>query len=69
MQRIFVTLHLVFPMSKTIAQFDKKYMGEIWDVWCKVVQSLMIGELKQIKISSLEFSIIAFLSLEYKEIL
>jgi len=53
---------------KKIAQFDKK-MGKIWDVWCNVVQSLMIGELKQIKISSLKCSIIAFLSLEYKEIL
>jgi hypothetical protein len=28
-------------------------MGKIWGVWCKGVQCSMMGELKQIKISSL----------------
>jgi len=55
-------------MSKKIAQFDKK-MAKILYVWCNMVESLTIGELKQIKISSLKCSIIAFLSLEHKEIL
>jgi hypothetical protein len=42
-------------------------MGKIWGAWYKVDQSLMIGELKQIKFSSLTCSIIAFLSLRYNE--
>jgi hypothetical protein len=44
-------------------------MGKIWGVWCKGVQSLMMGDLKQIKILSLRSLIVASLPLDYKEIL
>jgi hypothetical protein len=42
-------------------------MGKIWGVWCKGVQCLMMGELKQIGISSLRSLIVASLLLQYKE--
>jgi hypothetical protein len=51
-----------------IAQFNKGMM-KLWGVWCKDVQCSMMGELKQIKISSLKPLIIASFPLEYKEVL
>jgi len=51
-----------------IAQFNKG-MVKIWGVWCKGIQCSMMGELKQIKISSLKPLIIASFPLEYKEVL
>jgi hypothetical protein len=45
-------------------------MGKIWGVWCKGVQSLMMGDLKQINILSLRsLIVVASLPLDYKEIL
>jgi len=48
-----------------IAQFAKG-IGKIWVVWCKGVKCLLIGELKQIRISSLRSLIIPSLPMEYK---
>jgi hypothetical protein len=51
-----------------ICQFDKG-VGKIWGVWCKGVQWQMMGDLKQIRISSLRSLIIASFLLKYKEVL
>jgi hypothetical protein len=50
-----------------IVQFDKG-MKKIWGAQCKGVQCSMMGELKQIKILSLKFFIVASLLLDYKEV-
>jgi hypothetical protein len=50
------------------AQFGQE-TGKMWDVWCKRVQCLVMGELKHIKISSLKYFIIASWPLKYKEVL
>jgi hypothetical protein len=38
-----------------ISQFHKGMGKKIWGVWCKGVQCSVMGELKQIKISSLKY--------------
>jgi hypothetical protein len=49
-----------------MAQFG---MGKTWGVWCMGVKCLLMGELKQIKISSIKSWIIASLLPKYKEVL
>jgi hypothetical protein len=44
-------------------------MRKIWGVCCKGVQHLMMDELKQIRIPSLKYWIIASLPLKYKKVL
>ncbi len=46
-----------------------KERGKYGGVWCKGVQCSVIGELKEIKVSSLKSSTVASLPLAYKEIL
>ncbi len=48
---------------------DLKFIGKIWGVRCKTIQCFMMGELKQIRISSLKFWIIASLFFKYKKVL
>jgi hypothetical protein len=44
-------------------------MGKILGVWFKAVQYFVMGELKQIRVSSLNFVMVASLPLEYKDVL
>jgi hypothetical protein len=46
-----------------------KEWGRYGGVWCKEVQCPVMGELKQIRVVSLNFWIVASLPLEYKELL
>jgi len=45
-----------------------KILG-VLSVWFKAVQYFVMGELKQIRLSSLNFVMVASLPLEYKDIL
>jgi len=46
-----------------------KEWGRYGGVWCKEVQCLVMGELKQIKVLNVKFSIVASLPLEYEALL
>jgi len=46
-----------------------KEWGRYGGVWCKEVQCPGMGELKQIRVLSLKFGIVAFLPLEHKDFL
>jgi hypothetical protein len=59
----FVGLHLALPTSQKLLNSAKKW-GKIWGVWSKRVQCSVMGEFKQIKISSLKVLIFASLSME-----
>jgi hypothetical protein len=63
-----VALHLALPTLQRLLNFIKEW-GKYGGVWCKEVQCLMMGELKQIRILSLIFWIVASLPPEYKELL
>jgi hypothetical protein len=68
-QITFLALHLN-PLSMLQNLLNLfKWMGKICSVWCKWVQCLVMDELKQIRISSLESLIFASLQLEYKAVL
>jgi hypothetical protein len=57
-------------MLQKLLNFVKKWGEDMgWGVWCKGVQCLVMGELKQNKISSLKSLIVAFLPLEDKDVL
>jgi hypothetical protein len=55
-------------MPQKFANLIKEW-GKYGGVWCKGVQCSVIGELKEIKISSLKSWTVASLPLAYKEIL
>jgi hypothetical protein len=46
-----------------------KEWGRYGGVWCKEVQCPVMGELKQIKVLNVKFSIVASLPLEYEALL
>ncbi len=50
-----------------MAQFNKG-MWKLWGVWYKGDQCLIMSEIKQIMILSLNFFVVASLPLDYKEV-
>jgi hypothetical protein len=68
LQRPFVSLHLALPTLQWFRNSIKEW-ERYGGIWWREVQYPVMGELKQIRILSLKFWIVAPLPAEYKELL